>query len=262
MAIVTGIHVYPVKGLRGIDLLSAEVEFRGFQHDRRWMLVDDGGRFISQRTESRLCLFKPSLGAHSIVVTGANGDQIEIPYEAGGDRIPVTLWSSELEAQVVSEKVNHWFSSALDMSVRLVAMPDDVVRQTRLDYSQPGDQVSFADAFPILVLSIASMDDLNARVEQPLPLNRFRANLIVDGCGPFEEDTWKKIQIGSVTLRAAKKCGRCLVTTTNQETAEVGQEPLRTLATYRKEDGNVMFGAYFIPENEGRIAVGEFLGYW
>jgi uncharacterized protein len=254
---LTGIHVYPIKGLRGIDLPSAGVEARGLEYDRRWMLVDGTGRFISQRTDSRLCLFKPSLGSSAMAITGPDGDQIEIPYEATGSRIPVTVWSSELEAQLVSETADRWFSSSLGLPVRLVAMPNDIVRQTRLDYSQPGDQVGFADAFPILVLSLASMDDLNHRLDEPLPLNRFRANLIVDGCAPFEEDSWPKVQIGTVRLRAAKKCGRCLVTTTNQDTSEVGQEPLRTLATYRKEDGNVMFGAYFIPENEARIAVGE-----
>jgi uncharacterized protein YcbX len=140
-------------------------------------------------------------------------------------------------------------------------MPDDSHRQVRLDFAQPGDIVSFADAFPILMASEESLADLNSRLAEPLPMNRFRANIIIQGVEAFGEDLWPTVSIGDLRLRAAKKCGRCSVTATNQDTGVVGTEPLRTLATYRQDGNAVMFGAYFIPEATGRIAVGDSLSF-
>lgn len=254
---ISGLFVYPVKSFGGISLNESLVEGRGLQHDRRWMLVNDSGEFMTQRTDTRLALFRTQITHDGLIISDPNSSEIEVPFTLAGAVRTVSVWKDTVEAVQVSEGIDDWFSARLDQRCSLVYMPDSTVRQPNLEYSVEGDRVGFADAFPILVIGEASLADLNGRLEEDLPMNRFRGNIIVSGWEPFEEDRFESLQIGNLKLRAVKPCGRCSVTATNQETGEVGIEPLKTLATYRRGEKNVLFGAYFIPENEAQISVGD-----
>lgn len=256
MSTVVTIHLYPIKSLGGIEVDTAYVERRGLRDDRRMMLVDPTGLFQTQRTKAKLALFRLSLTASGFLVTAPNGETLEIGPETA-DEVPVKVWNSELVARRVSTEADQWFSDHLQEPVSLVRMPDSVTRPTHPDYSRPGDHVSFADGFPILMISEESLADLNSRLAVPLPMNRFRPNIVVRGMEPYAEDDLGEFRIGNCRMRSVKKCGRCRVTTIDQETAEIGQEPLRTLATYRQEGNAVMFGANIIPDDEGLIRVGD-----
>lgn len=254
---VASLHLYPIKSLGGLALASSEVEPRGLRLDRRWMLVDEEGVFLSQRTIERMALFRVQVSDSGLTVTGPSGERFEVPHDPVQERLTVRVWQSEVEAVRVSDEADAWFTAEMGQSARLVYMPDETIRTTHPDFSQPGDHVGFADALPVLVAGEASLADLNARLEVPIPMNRFRANIIVSGSEPYAEDTWTGFTLGGVRFRHAKSCGRCRVTTTDQETAVVGKEPLKTLATYRRRENSVIFGTYYIPETWGRIAVGD-----
>lgn len=256
-AVISRLFIYPVKSLGGVELQQSEVEFRGLRHDRRWMLVDAEGVFMTQRTDTRLALFRTAIESDGIRLKNHAGESILAPYSPNGDRQSVRVWRDVVEALQVSPEVDKWFSDSLGQRCSLVYMPDDSMRQTSLDFTREGDRVGFADAFPILVIGEASLIDLNSRLEVELPMNRFRGNIIVQGWEPYAEDRWQRLSVGGLELRAAKRCGRCSVTATNQDTGEVGVEPLRTLAEYRRTDKNVFFGAYFVPEGEGSIQTGD-----
>jgi uncharacterized protein YcbX len=220
------------------------------------MVVDEDGGFLSQRSKPEMCLFHPSIAGGALRIR--SGDcEIELPLQPEGERVQVQVWRDVCEAVRVSDEADAWLTKHLGIPARLVYMPEDVVRQTNLDFTLPGDKVGFADAFPLLVASHASLEDLNRRLAEPIPMNRFRPNLVLSGTDPFEEDSWPAFELGGIRFRAAKKCGRCQVTTTNQDTAEVGQEPLRTLATFRRDGNTVLFGAYFVPESGGVVRVGD-----
>lgn len=255
--VVSALNVYPIKSLGGISVDSSELESKGLADDRRWMLVDWEGQFLTQRSDARLALFRLAYVDGGIRVVSPSGSDVFVPREAVGPRIAVTVWKSTLDAIEVSPEVSAWFSGELDQPCRLVAFASDQTRPTHRDYSAPGDEVSFADGFPVTIVSAKSLDDLNSRLDAPIPMNRFRPNIVIGGAAPFAEHEWPNVEIGSTRLKAAKTCGRCLVTTTDQETGERGVEPLRTLATYRQEGSAVIFSHNFIPTRLGKIAVGD-----
>ncbi len=254
---ISELYVYPVKSFRGISLSKSLVGARGLQFDRRWMLVDAGGQFMTQRSDTRLALFQTKLESQGILISREGFGSVFVPFDPLGSPRTVTVWRDSVDALQCSDAADAWLSDVLGANCSLVYMPDSTHRQSHLDFTQPGDAVGFADAFQVLVIGEASLGDLNSRLEAPLPINRFRGNVILSGTTPFEEDTWPKVEIAGIPFRAAKKCGRCSVTATNQDTGEVGVEPLRTLAEYRRDGKNVMFGAYYVPEATGEIAVGD-----
>jgi uncharacterized protein YcbX len=254
---LVGIRIYPIKGLRGDEHDSAFVEPRGLRHDRRWMLVDADGAFLSQRSNPELALFHVSAGPEKLDISRPCFGSIRGPLVPSGTERQVTVWRNTLSARQVSADVDEWFSEALGQAVSLVAMTKESDRPVNPDFAKQGDQLSFADGFPLLLANITSLEDLNARMGLPLPMNRFRPNLIVQHSAPWTEDGWKRIRVGSVRFRVAKPCGRCLVTTTDQETGERGVEPLRTLATFRQVDQQVNFGMNLIPDGVGEIRVGD-----
>ncbi len=259
--IVRALFVYPVKSCRGIALDRADVEKRGLRHDRRWLIVDGEGTFVTQRTEPRLATIAVTLdeGRQSLVLTGPGTRALRLelaPRE--GPRVMVRVWRDEVEAIHGGEEAARWVSGFLGAPASLVFMPESTVRPVRPELARPGDRVSFADGFPVLVTTTDSLDDLNARLPEPLPMNRFRPNIVVAGCTPWEEDEWRRARIGPVWVRLPKACDRCVVTTTDQLTAERGVEPLRTMATFRRwTDGKVYFGVNGIPDGVGTILVGD-----
>lgn len=258
------LHVYPLKGAGGIALERADVLAGGLRHDRRFLLVDAKGGFVTQRSHPSLALVTTAIEGSSLVLGTPNGDCVALPVvpaTARAKRRTVPIWHDLVEAIDVPGRGTELLSDYLGDNCSLVFMPDDVVRPVEAPYSQPGDRVGFADAYPVLLATRASLADLNGRLEHPVPMNRFRPNVVIDGGSPFEEERFARARIGALTFRMPKRCSRCQVTTVDQATAEVGKEPLRTLATYRTEDKRVYFGQNAIPDGEGVLTVGDEVAY-
>ena len=240
---VSGLSVYPVKSCAGVVVDEARVGATGFQWDRRWMVVGEDGGFLSQRTHPRLTLVRVRLAEDRLLLSAP--------------KVRVTVWRDECVAIDEGSAATAWMSDHLGIHARLVRLADDDARPLGTPAAQPGDRVSFADAYPFLLLSQGSLDQLNRRLNLPVPMDRFRPNIVVEGCPPHAEDSWKAIRIGDVDFRVVKPCSRCVVVTTNQQTGDRGLEPLQTLATYRLQDGEVMFGQNLVHSGVGTVRVGD-----
>ncbi len=254
------IYIYPIKSLGGIRLEQAQVDIKGFQWDRRWMLVDENGQFLTQRTIHKMALLQVELREKELLVFHKQNSEISlsISFEhETEDFIPVTVWSDTVEGQIVSPSANQWFSAFLGQPCQLVYMPDSIQRKVDPQYAENGENVSFADAMPYLLIGQASLDDLNQKLEHPVPMERFRPNLVFSGAAPFEEDAWKEISIGDCSFKVAKPCARCVLTTVDQNTGMKGKEPLKTLASYRTKNKKVLFGQNLIALSTGQLKVGD-----
>ena len=260
---LAALHVYPVKGCRGLAPAAAWAGARGLEGDRRWMIVDGAGRFVSQRTRPRLAIVAPEPSCGSLVLRALGREPLVVPLgpdggpAGGAPAAAVTVWRDTVAARDAGAAAAAWFGALLGEAARLVFMPDDTRRAVDPAFAVPGDIVSFADGFPWLLISEESLADLNARLPRPLPMSRFRPNLVVSGCAPYAEDGWRTLRIGEAVFRVVKPCARCAVTTVDQETGEAdGPEPLRTLARYRRVGGGVMFGQNLLAEKTGELRVG------
>jgi uncharacterized protein YcbX len=255
---LTSLHVYPIKSTAGLAPSAWDVDGFGLRYDRRWMVVDAAGEMISQRTHPRLALVRPAIGDGTLRVETAGMPPLELPLAPTSTvALPVTVWDDTCTAVWTGERAARWFSDVLETDCSLVFMPDTTLRPANTTYAPPGHRVSFADAFPFLLISEASLADLNGRLPVPLPMNRFRPNLVIAGAAPFGEDAMTTFRIGALGFRVVKPCDRCVVTTTDQATLDRGTEPLRTLATYRRVDGKVYFGQNVVHDGTGRLAVGD-----
>ena len=255
---LSGLNLYPIKSARGIALSEWDVDDFGLRYDRRWMVVDGAGEFISQRTHPELALVIPSIEDGELKIEAPERPPLRVsldPLPAIATR--VTIWEHRCSATWLGEGPARWFSDFLGCPASLVHMPASTIRPANPVFARVGTRVSFADAYPFLLISEASLTDLNRRLSVPLPMNRFRPNLVVAGCGPYEEDGWRSIRIGEIALEIVKPCDRCVITTTDQMTAERGKEPLRTLSTYRNVDGKVLFGQNVVHRAGGRLRVGD-----
>ena len=258
---VSSLHLYPVKSCRGLTVPSAQVDDHGFAGDRHFMVVTEAeGMFLTQRTHPQMALIETSLSSTALFLSSPGRGSVTIPLNASFGQRRVTVWKSTTSADDCGDEPAEWLSGFLGGSLRLVRMGGTFQRPIVKPAAQPGDVVSFADGYPFLVISEASLADLNSRLAQPLPMNRFRPNLVVAGCDAFVEDTWTKVRIGDVVFRNAGPCARCPITTTDQLTAVRGKEPLKTLATYRRGDDDptdVNFGINLIHETKrGTVQVG------
>jgi uncharacterized protein YcbX len=255
---VSQLVIYPIKSCRGIELDRAMVCTTGFEFDRRWMVVGDDGRFLSQREHHRLALVRVRLDEDRLRLEAPGLPSLEVKFEGeAGPAGRVQVWSDECPAVSAGDAAARWFSKHLGCSARLVRMASDDARPLGSSTAQPGDHVSFADGFPFLLLSMASLDGLNRRLPLPVPVDRFRPNIVIEGCEPHAEDGWDRVRIGEVDFRFAKPCARCVVTNVDQNTGERGREPLRTLSTYRTVDGQVLFGQNLVHEGRGVVGVGD-----
>jgi uncharacterized protein YcbX len=254
---VAGLHVYPVKSCGGTDLERAEVDELGIRDDRRWMIVDGGGRFLSQRTVPRLATIRVALRPGRLALSAPGRPALDLPaIPAGGATETVTVWRDTVEALPMGTEAEDWLTSLLGLPARLVRMAPETRRAAKRDPAGTNARISFADAYSFLVVSRESLDELNARLDEPLPMNRFRPNIVLEGARPFAEDGWSRVRIGPVELDMAGPCARCATSTTDQETGARGVEPLRTLATFRREGAGVMFGQNANHRGTGEIAVG------
>ena len=253
---LSAINVYPVKGLKGID--------RGIRHDRRWMVVDPEGVFLSQRSHPLMATVWTDLTESALMLSAPDEDGVEVSLEPPpAPTMKVQVWNSICDAVPASREADLWLSQYLETPVRLVYMPDDSVRHSNDKYAGKGKRVGFADGYAYLVIGESSLKDLNARLavkgHPALPMNRFRPNLVLAGSAAYAEDAMGEVRIGEAVLRGVKPCGRCQVTTTDQATGDVmGPEPLLTLASYRdSNEFGQMFGMNMVSVTPGTVRVGD-----
>lgn len=251
------LYIYPVKSCKGMSLRSLHVGAKGPAMDRRWMVVDSSGRFLSQRSVIKMALIHANLDDHYLFLSAPGKVPLMLLHHPVGTPCEVVVWNDKCLAHDMGDQAAAWVSEFLEQDARLVFLPESSVRRVNEKYSTTADdQVSFADGFPFLLISQASLADLSERAGVQLRMNRFRPNLVISNCEPYEEDSWKKVRIGEIIFHFVKPCSRCVITTINQERAEAGSEPLATLASFRKTDGKVLFGQNLVHEGFGMLEVG------
>jgi uncharacterized protein len=262
---IASLYVYPVKSCRGLAVQQARLTPRGLQYDREWMVVSPNGRFLTQREEPRLALIGTALVDNHLELTAPGLPRLAVPLQRAANAVSaeVTVWRDRVLASDEGHAAASWFGAHLNRDVRLVRFDDSRARPTDPAWSQGlAGTSAFSDGYPVLVLSRASLDDLNSRLPSPLPVDRFRPNVILDGCAPYAEDAIGALENGQVRLRIVKPCTRCIITTTDQASGVVqGEEPLRTLKSYRWDDAlrGVTFGQNAVVERPGAIEVGAAL---
>lgn len=257
---LSALYVYPLKSCAALTLASAQVERRGLVDDRRWLVVDAKGMFVTGRLYARMPLIRATpLGPGlRLEAPGMPALEVSVPA-ADAIRRHVTIWRSSVEAQIADTAAGEWLSRYLGADLSLVHMDEAAHRAVNPEYGQPGDEVSFADGYPQLLISAAALEALNARLETPVDMLNFRPNLVVAGTMPHAEDDWKRIRVGSVEFDIVKPCTRCIFTTVDPQRGErsTDGEPLKTLTTYRRTPKGVTFGQNLIPRGSGAIAVGD-----
>lgn len=257
------IWIYPVKSLGGIRLTSAKVMEKGLRHDRRWMLVDENGVFMTQRIYPQMALFKIAIDDDEMEVTKKQPSiekpalSFRISEPASGQAIRTKVWDDEVDVIEVSPDISQWFSNHLGIRCKLVSFPEGNSRPVDSEFQVNNEHVSLADAYPFLIIGQSSMDDLNTRLEIPLPINRFRPNFVFTGGEAYEEDSWREFTIGKNRFIGTKPCARCAVPTVNQDTAEKGIEPSLALSKYRRRENKVYFGQNVIAVDHGEVFEGD-----
>lgn len=254
------IWIYPIKSLAGIRLQRSNVKQKGLVYDRRWMLVDEAGRFLTQREHPEMSQFQLTMNTEELTILNRVSSQLivlDLKDEKVGESLSTIVWDDEVEAIEVGPIYSQWFSDQLKIRCKLVFFPESHKRDVDPDYATKNEQVSLADGYPFLIIGQASLDDLNKRLKEPIPMNRFRPNFVFTGGEPFEEDRWKNFRIGSNRFIAVKPCSRCVLTTVDQRTGVKGTEPLATLASYRKYGGKINFGQNLLAIDYDGIQEGD-----
>ena len=262
------IYIYPIKALGGIQLTTTKLTPRGLTNDRRFMLVDSEGLFMTQRTIRQMALLRTAIKGNQLIIWHKDrpGNSLAIPIKPTyfTKTIEVDVWGTSSIAEVMPAAINQWFQDQLKTACQLVYMPDTAERRMKEKYNTARDLVSFADGAPILIAGQAGLDDLNNRLEAPVSMNRFRPNLVFTGGTPFGEDEWTSVKIGDQSFKITHRCVRCNVPNINQETAQIVKEPNRTLATFRRFDKKIYFGVNMVWEadlssSDGKLSVGDMI---
>lgn len=254
------IFIYPIKSVAGVQLQEAYAGERGFQYDRRWMLIDRENNFITQRRYHELALVGLALKDESMVLSHkVNGKAaVEVPMKAQeGDSVNAVVWDDKVELLWPKLPADEWFSDLLQIKVRLVYMPDETHRQIDPKYVSEKMSTSLSDAYPYLLVNQSSIVDVAKKAGMHLEVARFRPSILIDSSKAFEEDRWRKIQIGEVVFRIVRPCARCVLTTIDPQTGTTGKEPLQTLSTYRKVENKILFGQNMIAESYGIVRIGD-----
>lgn len=263
---VSQLWVYPIKSLKGILLDDVQLDNRGFQFDRRWMLVDSDNRFITQRQYPGMALIAPELSDFGLAVRAPDMPVLIVPYPDHQielyDEVEVKCWDDQITAHHINTAIDNWFSEFLGIDCQLVYMPDNSERLVDQNYAKNNEIASFSDGFPNLIISEASLEDLNGRVEIDLTINRFRPNIVISGGEPYVEDSLGHFRINQIDFYAVKPCSRCVITTINPETGEKeSREPLKTLSEFRKINNKVFFGQNLLHKlnytSDNHIRVGD-----
>lgn len=256
--ILNDIFIYPVKSLACIRVSEWEVVETGLKYDRQWMLIDEQRQFLSQRRLPKMALIQTRLTDSELILSAPNFADFYLPLESkGGAIIQSTVWKDCCDAQHVSNAADLWFSDVLEMPCQLVYLPTETKRGVDLNYANDADRVAFADGFPFLIVSENSLNALNAELEKPIEMVRFRPNLVISGCDAYSEDFWREIQISDIVFRLPKPCSRCSVPGINPETAEVTKEPLTTLSRLRKWQNKIYFGQNALHDSVGILKIGD-----
>lgn len=252
------IWVFPVKSMRGFSVSQWPVDARGLRYDRQWMLVDKRGNYVTMRQLPRMGVIRSAIRDEQLVLSHPEHGECALPLEAPqGDSIAVTIWRHETRGIGVGKEVDSWLEQVLGRPVRLVCMPDDEQRGVDPDYAEPQDRVGFADGFPFLVASSQSLRDFNRSMGRDMDMERFRANLVVDGGQAWQEDHWRRIQVGDIPFRTTKPCSRCSLPNVDLLSAERQDEPLKTLERVRRSGKNTYFGVNSLHDCQGLLSVGD-----
>jgi hypothetical protein len=256
---LSGLHIYPVKSCAALSPDQAHVEPRGLAGDRRWMVVDADGKFVTARKYPRMVLIRVESGPDSLQLAAPGMPDLQLRPALEGTRVAANVWDSNVTALPAEEEADAWISRYLDFPARFVHMDPDCKRAIDARYAPSAEEVSFADGFPLLVISQAALDELNRKLVEPVEMLRFRPNLIVAGTAAHAEDGWRSIRIGEVHFDVVKACVRCVFTTVPPALGEFDPsgEPLRTLLGYRRTEKGVTFGQNLIPRNSGVIRLGD-----
>lgn len=260
MYTVSQLFIYPVKSLGGFACRKAELTDRGFRYDRRWMLVDANNRFLTQREYPLMSLMQTAIENDQLILFDKNNraDQVIVPLQpAPGNEFKVMVWDDTCIAQHVSIAADEWCSAKLSIPCRLVYMPDTAHRLVDQRYAHNEEITSFSDGYPLLIIGQASLEDLNSRLEKPLPMNRFRPNIVFTGGQPYDEDLIEHAVINGIDMFGVKLSARCAITTVDQDNATKAKEPLKTLASYRMRNNKVYFGQNILHKQTGSISVGD-----
>jgi uncharacterized protein YcbX len=254
---VVELHVFPVKSMAGFSPPSARVQSWGLEGDRRWMVVTQEGRFLTQREIPAMSQLRPEAAGATLRLHAEGHGTLDA--RADGPPLEVVIWKDRVQATTCGGEADAWLTEALREPCRLVYLDDPARRPVRAPYRSNGETVAFTDGFPVLLTSLDSLADLNQRLATPIRISRFRGNIVIGGSAPWAEDGWTKIRIGTATFRVVKPCDRCIITTIDQETGERPdkREPLRTLASFRRDPRGVMFGQNLIPTSAGHVATGD-----
>jgi len=255
---VSEIIYYPVKSLGAISAPEIQLDRFGIQNDRRFMLVDQDAKFVSQRKHPKLSLVSTNLRSDGVVISCDEFGEIFFPYELFVHDITVQVWSDVVEAKFIDPEYCAELSDWLGVPVRMVYMEDSAVRQVDREFFEQDQDVSFADAFPLLLANTASLGDLNGKLDQGVPMSRFRPNIVFEGDTPFQEDEWRRVSIAGIDFDLVKPCSRCGMTTIDEK-GVLGKEPLKTLARYRKNEFGVCFGQNLVHRSHGKLKVGDML---
>lgn len=253
------INIYPVKSLGGIRISEAQVTDRGLKYDRRWMLVDSSGKFLTQRTAPQLALIKLSMDNHLIRFEHKLKKDLNFssPIEIYNDeQTEVVVWDDVVAGNFVNTEIDQWLSDALEIKCRLIHMADNSKRFVNKKYARNNELVSFADGYPFLLIGESSLEDLNSRLKDKIPMNRFRPNFVISGGAPFDEDKMAGFEINGIKFFSVKPCSRCVMITVDQDTGVASKEPLATLSQYRTQNNKVMFGQNLIHEGSGIVKHG------
>lgn len=239
---------------------SAQLTDRGLQYDRRWMLVDMNNNFFTQREYPLMCLLQTAIEKEDLVIFDKNNkeDKLRVPLKpTAAATVKVRVWEDECAAQYVSELADKWFTQKLSMDCKLVYMPDTEKRRVEEQYAQDSEITAFSDGYPLMIIGQASLDELNSRLQEPLPMDRFRPNIVFTGGNPFDEDTMEHLLINDINLYGVKLSARCVLTTINQTNGHKGKEPLKTLAAYRQKNNKIYFGQNLLFKQTGKIKAGN-----
>lgn len=260
---VSELYIYPVKSLGGISIPQAEITERGFKYDRRWMLVDKDGQFLSQRTHPSMALLQPSIADDYLKIIHKSDKELQLNMPLDIDTysdsklIEVYMWDESIDVAGCGKEYSEWLSDVLKTECRLVCMPDKSIRSVDNRFAHNKEITSLSDGYPFLIIGEESLNLFNSKLDEPLPMNRFRPNVVFSGGQPHDEDNFGKFEIGDVTFEAVKPCSRCSITTVDQDTGERLKEPLKTLSTYRKVKSKIMFGQNLLHSGSGIVSVGD-----
>lgn len=256
---VSELFIYPIKSLGGISLKEAEVTDRGFKYDRRWMLIDNSGVFLSQRSNPQMSLISVDIYNDKILLRHKKtSEQIEFGInESTNKKYRAKIWDDIVDVIHVNPMIDEWLSMNLNTKCKLVFMPEDSKRFVDEKYSVGNKLISLSDGFPFLIIGEESLNDLNSRLIDKVGMDRFRPNIVFAGGEPFDEDKFNNFKINDVNFYSAKPCSRCVITTTDQSNAERKQEPLKTLSTYRTVNNKIYFGLNLLHKGEGIVSIGN-----